>query len=84
MAACRSEVHHRVPRCLLGFFDRFVDGDLDGPAYRPPKNLAFCRSFSFFIAPAVDAVDVFTSFLLCYWSLRYGRGTELAPESGRH
>jgi len=31
MAACRSEVHHRVPRCLLGFFDRAASGDLDGP-----------------------------------------------------
>ena len=30
MAGCRTEVHHRVPRCLLGFFDRFVAGDLDG------------------------------------------------------
>jgi hypothetical protein len=30
MAACRLEVHHRVPCCLLGFFDRFVAGDLDG------------------------------------------------------
>jgi hypothetical protein len=30
MTACRVEVHHRIPRCLLGFFDRFVAGDLDG------------------------------------------------------
>ena len=30
MAACRFEVHHRVPWCLLGFFDRCVVGDLDG------------------------------------------------------
>jgi hypothetical protein len=30
MAACRSEVHHRVPRCLLGFYDRFAAGELDG------------------------------------------------------
>jgi hypothetical protein len=30
MAACRFEVHHCVPRCLLGFYDRFVTGDLDG------------------------------------------------------
>ena len=30
MAAYRFEVHHRVPRCLLGFFDRFIAGDLDG------------------------------------------------------
>lgn len=29
MAACRFEVHHRVPRCLLGFFDRAASGDLD-------------------------------------------------------
>jgi len=30
MAACRFEVHHRVPRCLLGFFGRFAAGGLDG------------------------------------------------------
>jgi hypothetical protein len=30
MAACRFEVHHRVPRCLLGFFDRATAGELDG------------------------------------------------------
>ena len=30
MAAYRVEVHHRVPRYLLGFFDRFVAGGLDG------------------------------------------------------
>jgi hypothetical protein len=30
MAACRFEVHHCLPRCLLGFFDRFAAGDLDG------------------------------------------------------
>jgi hypothetical protein len=30
MAASRSEVHHRVPRCLLGFHDRFATADLDG------------------------------------------------------
>lgn len=30
MAACRVEVHHRVPRCLLGFYDRFAAADLDG------------------------------------------------------
>ncbi len=30
MAACRFEVHHRVPRYLLGSFDRFVAGDVDG------------------------------------------------------
>jgi hypothetical protein len=30
MAACRFEVHHRVPRCLLGFFDRAASGELDG------------------------------------------------------
>ncbi len=30
MAACRFEVHHRIPRCLVGFHDRFVAGDLDG------------------------------------------------------
>jgi hypothetical protein len=30
MAACRFEVHHRIPRCLLGFHDRFIAGDLDG------------------------------------------------------
>jgi hypothetical protein len=30
MAACRVEVHHRIPRCLLGFHDRFVAGGLDG------------------------------------------------------
>ena len=30
MAACRVEVHHHIPRCLLGFYDRFVAGDLDG------------------------------------------------------
>jgi hypothetical protein len=30
MAACRFEVHHRVPCCLLGYFDRARDGDLDG------------------------------------------------------
>lgn len=29
MAACRFEVHHRVPRCLLGFFDRAASGELD-------------------------------------------------------
>jgi hypothetical protein len=30
MAACRFEVHHRVPCCLLGYFDRAREGDLDG------------------------------------------------------
>lgn len=30
MAACCFEVHHRVPRCLLGFFDRAASGELDG------------------------------------------------------
>ena len=30
MAACRFEIHHRVPRCLLGFFDRAASGELDG------------------------------------------------------
>ena len=30
MAACRFEVHHRIPRCLLGFYDRFAAGALDG------------------------------------------------------
>jgi hypothetical protein len=30
MAACRFEVHHCVPRCLLSFYDRFVTGDMDG------------------------------------------------------
>jgi hypothetical protein len=34
MAACGFEVHHRVPRCLLGFFDRFVAGDLDGEGFQ--------------------------------------------------
>ena len=29
MAASAVEVHHRVPRCLLGFFDRAASGDLD-------------------------------------------------------
>jgi hypothetical protein len=30
MAACRFEVHHRVPCCLLGYFDRAREGDHDG------------------------------------------------------
>jgi hypothetical protein len=30
MAACRFEVHHCIPRCLLGFYDRFAAADLDG------------------------------------------------------
>lgn len=30
MAACLFEVHHRIPRCLLGFHDRFAAGGLDG------------------------------------------------------
>lgn len=30
MAACRFEVHPRVPRCLLGFFDRAASSELDG------------------------------------------------------
>jgi hypothetical protein len=30
MAASAIEVHHRVPRCLLGFFDRASSGELDG------------------------------------------------------
>ena len=30
MATYRLEVHHRVPLCLLSFFDRFVAGGLDG------------------------------------------------------
>jgi hypothetical protein len=30
MAACRFELHHHVPRCLLGYFDRFAGSDLDG------------------------------------------------------
>ena len=29
MAACRFEVHHRIPRCLLGFHDRCAAADLD-------------------------------------------------------
>jgi hypothetical protein len=34
MAACRVEVHHRVPRCLLGFYDRFLAGELDGEGFQ--------------------------------------------------
>jgi hypothetical protein len=34
MAACRFEVHHRVPRCLLGFYDRCVRGGLDGEGFQ--------------------------------------------------
>jgi hypothetical protein len=30
MAGCRFEVHHRLARYLLGFYDRAVAGDLDG------------------------------------------------------
>jgi hypothetical protein len=30
MAASAVEVHHRIPRCLLGFFDRATSGELDG------------------------------------------------------
>ncbi len=30
MAASSVEVHHRIPRCLLGFFDRAASGELDG------------------------------------------------------
>ncbi|ABG05163.1 hypothetical protein Rxyl_2222 [Rubrobacter xylanophilus DSM 9941] len=30
MAASRFEVHHRVPRCLLGFFDRAALSGLGG------------------------------------------------------
>lgn len=29
MAASVFEIHHRVPRCLLGIFDRAVSGELD-------------------------------------------------------
>ena len=29
MAVSAVEVHHCVPRCLLGFFDRAASGDLD-------------------------------------------------------
>ncbi len=29
MAAIVVEVHHNVPRCLLGFFDRAASGKLD-------------------------------------------------------
>ena len=29
MAACRFEVHHSIPQCLFGFFDRFAMADLD-------------------------------------------------------
>ncbi len=34
MAACRTQVHHRVPRCLLGFYDRFLAGELDGEGFQ--------------------------------------------------
>ena len=30
MAACRVEVHHRIPRCLLASHERYVAGELDG------------------------------------------------------
>ncbi len=30
MAASHFEDHHYVPQCLLGYFDRFAAGDLDG------------------------------------------------------
>jgi hypothetical protein len=30
MAACRFEVHHHIPRCLLGFYDRFAEDEFDG------------------------------------------------------
>jgi hypothetical protein len=30
MAASRFEVHHRIPRCLLGFYARLAAADLDG------------------------------------------------------
>ncbi len=45
MAACRFEVHHRVPRCLLGFFDRAASGELDGAglqAWIEWEEEAFC------------------------------------------
>ena len=29
MAACRFELHHRIPRYLLGCYDRFAVADLD-------------------------------------------------------
>ena len=34
MASCRFEVHHRVPGCLLGFYDRFVAGELDEEGFQ--------------------------------------------------
>jgi hypothetical protein len=30
MSASAVEVHHRVPRCLLGFFDQAASDELDG------------------------------------------------------
>jgi hypothetical protein len=32
MAASAVEVHHRVPRCLLDFFDQAASGEPDGAA----------------------------------------------------
>jgi hypothetical protein len=37
MAGCRFEVHHRIPRCLLGFYDGSVASDLD-TASRPGSS----------------------------------------------
>ena len=34
MAAPRFELHHGIPRCLLGFFDRFAAADLDAEGLR--------------------------------------------------
>jgi hypothetical protein len=34
MTACRTEVHHRVLRCSLGFYDQFVAGELNGEGFQ--------------------------------------------------
>ena len=57
MAACRFEVHHRVPRCLLGFFDRAASGDLDGAGLQAWFEWEE-EAFRYGVDPDISRVDL--------------------------
>jgi hypothetical protein len=52
MAACRFEVHHRLPCCLLGYFDRAREGDLDGQGLQ--RWFDWEEAFRYRVDPAIS------------------------------
>jgi hypothetical protein len=57
MAACRTEVHHRLPRCLLRSYDRFVTGELDGEGLQAWWNWEE-EAFRYGVDPDVSRVEL--------------------------